>query len=182
MAGWLSCATAVLLSHTLGWNSSYARQVIFGIFVAYHSQPECSKALVYGIAWKGLQCALIALITVMGFRGLLPGTSTTKWTGPGKVLLFPCKTTHSRLFPKKHSFAYSYLVVGIPVGWEGASGGMVSSSPRKLSWFPLSKISWYNVDPADHLEHGEAHLGLRHKLDAYLESEVRAGNLGTPTG
>lgn len=173
MAGWLSCASAVLLSHTLGWDSSYIRQVIFGIFVAHHSQPDHSKALVYGIAWRCLKYALVGIITLMGFRHFLPVTSTTKWADPGKVLLFLCRTTHSRLFPKKHSFAYSYLAVGIPVGWEGVSGGMVSSSFRKPAWFSLSNpnASWYNVDPADHLEHGQAHMGLRHKLDAYLKSE-----------
>lgn len=112
-----------------------------------------------------------------GIRCLLPLTSTTRWTGPGKVLLFPCKTTHSRIFSRRHSFAYSYLVAGIPVGWEGVSGGLVSSSSRNLSWLSLTNTCWFKVDPADHLERGDAHLGLRGKLDAYLKSEVRAGNL-----
>lgn len=175
MAGWLSCAAVVVFFHTLGWDSSHTRQLIFGTFVAYHSQPNPIDALVYSFAWKGVQYTLIGLVIFQGFQCLLPKTSTTKWTGPGKVLLFPCKTTHSRLFPKKHSFAYSYLVVGIPVGWEGVSGGLVSSSSMKRSWSSLSTTCRFRVDAADHLERGDAHLGLRGKLDAYLKSEVRAG-------
>ncbi|KAL8910450.1 MAG: hypothetical protein Q9171_004244 [Xanthocarpia ochracea] len=46
-----------------------------------------------------------------------------------KPLLFPSKTSHTRLFPKKHSFTYSYLLVGIPVGWRVVADlGFISNS------------------------------------------------------
>lgn len=102
------------------------------------------------------------------------------WHGPTRVLLFPCRTTHSRLFPKKHSFSYSYLVVGIPVGWEGVAGGLVSCGVKAesslSSWFSLKQSlrkGWFDVDAADYLQHGDAHLGLRGKLSQYLKSQVR---------
>lgn len=89
------------------------------------------------------------------------------WNGPGRPLLFPCQTTHTRFFPKKHSFAYSYLMVGIPVDWTGVAGGMISNE------YDTGAKGWYNIDAADYLERGNGHLGLRGKLDAYLESQVR---------
>lgn len=100
--------------------------------------------------------------------------------GFGKVLFFPCRTTHARLFPKKHSFSHSYLVVGIPVGWEGTAGGLVSSGIQEqndglLSWLSLgltSKKAWYDVNAADYLERGRGHLGLRGKLDEFLKTQV----------
>jgi hypothetical protein len=102
-----------------------------------------------------------------------------QWDGPGKVLLFPGRTTHSRFFPKKHSFSYSYLVVGIPVGWEGNAAGMVSVGVKKQtglsSWFsldPRGRSGWFTVDASDYLERGKGELGLRGKLDAYLRTQV----------
>ncbi|EXF76641.1 hypothetical protein CFIO01_13548 [Colletotrichum fioriniae PJ7] len=106
-------------------------------------------------------------------------TEPRKWkTTPVKPLLIPCTTTHRRTFPEKHAFVYSYLVVGIPVGWRGNYGGMVSCDVDKagwLSWFSLAPRpagrGWFHVDPADYLERGNGHLGLRGKLDAYLTSQ-----------
>ncbi|OTA70672.1 hypothetical protein K449DRAFT_321436 [Hypoxylon sp. EC38] len=88
------------------------------------------------------------------------------WNGPGRPLLFPCRTTHTRFFPKKHSFVYSYLLVGIPVGWTGAAGGMISNDEHSTG-----VSGWYKIDAADYLERGSGHLGLRGKLNAYLESQ-----------
>lgn len=176
-AEWLSCATAALLFHTLGWNSRYAKQIIFGICVAYHSQPETSKALILNLACKSLQYVLIGLVTFQAFRCLLSVASTTTETGQGKVLLMPCKTTHPRLSTQKHCVSHPYLLVGIPVDWEGTSGSLVSSSFKRPSWPSLLKTCCYNIDPADHLEHGEANMGLRGKMDAYIRSQVRASSL-----
>jgi len=38
------------------------------------------------------------------------------------------------MFPKKHSFPYSYVVVGVPVGCEGAAGGMASACRERDVW------------------------------------------------
>ncbi|EFQ29173.1 hypothetical protein CGRA01v4_11601 [Colletotrichum graminicola] len=112
------------------------------------------------------------------FLGLAAGTrDAAKWTTPVRPLLIPCTTTHRRTFPEKHAFEYSYLVVGIPVGWSGTYAGMVSSDVQAPGWTSLFSVSpqpgkgWFDVDPADYLDRGNGHLGLRGKLDAYLESQ-----------
>ncbi|KAI0472856.1 hypothetical protein GGR56DRAFT_586101 [Xylariaceae sp. FL0804] len=92
--------------------------------------------------------------------------SQPSWTGPDRPLLFPCQTTHTRLFPKKHSFDYSYLLVGVPVGWSGVAGSMISTDGQEQSG-----KGWFHIDPADYLERGKCHLGLRGKLDEYLDSQ-----------
>ncbi len=83
------------------------------------------------------------------------------------------------MFPKSHSFAYSYLVVGVPVGWEGNANGMVSAGAKSetglwswFSWDGSAQRGWYDIDAANYLQRGSGHLGLRGKLDAYLESQV----------
>jgi hypothetical protein len=97
---------------------------------------------------------------------------------PAKPMLFPCKTTHTRLFPKKHSFSYSYLYVGVPVGWRGSSGGLLSADEPKdekpwyMKWLSFRPGSWFSVDGDHYLARGHVEGGLRGKLDAYIQSEV----------
>lgn len=92
---------------------------------------------------------------------------------PLKPLLFPCRTAHTRLFPKKHSFSYSYLFVGVPVGWAGSAGSMVATGTEDVSGnVPGSFAAWFRVNARDHLDRGKAHIGLRGKLRVYLESQV----------
>lgn len=172
--GWFPCATAVLLLHLLGFDSPYIRQLVFGISAALNWQSGDSSTSILAISAGYLHYVVIVSAVVQLAKALLAKTNSPEQQhGPGQVMLFPCKTTHSRTFPKKHSFDYSYLVVGIPVGWEGISGGLVSSSSAKPSWFSPSTKGWYHVDPADYLERGNGRLGLRGKLDAYLQSQVR---------
>ena len=102
------------------------------------------------------------------------GRSTIPFKRP---LIFPCRTAHTRMFPKKHSFSYSYLVVGIPIGWRGSVGSFLSADLKSLPedtlrTRPMSK-SWFNVEAADHLNRGTNKDGLKGKLDTYLESQVR---------
>jgi len=96
-----------------------------------------------------------------------------------RPLLFPCRTKHTRLFPKKHSFSYSYLFVGIPVGWKGCIGSLLSADLQSLGGKDINSEgyskwgkSWFSVDAADYLSRGEAHLGLEGKLHAYLRTQV----------
>ena len=94
-----------------------------------------------------------------------------------KPLLFPCRTTHTRLFPKKHSFSYSYLCVGIPIGWQGSLNSFLSVDFRGhltgkayQQWWP----SWFSIMSSDYLNRGSHTAGLKGKLDDYLESQVCA--------
>lgn len=147
-------------------------------FFTYHLLRVQSLDYVYRI-FKGIS---VALVLVRIFRAFWTSPPAAKWDGFGKVLLFPCQTTHSRLFPKKHSFAYSYLVVGIPVGWEGVAGGLVSAGVTEnegsliSSWFslkPTLKRAWFDTNAGDYLERGKSRLGLRGKLDEFLRTQVR---------
>ncbi|KAG6251446.1 hypothetical protein E4U23_000614 [Claviceps purpurea] len=113
--------------------------------------------------------AASVLLSALNQKGL-------KWTGLGRPYLIPCKTTHTRLFPQKHTFIYSYLVVGIPVGISGNSNGMLSASNERLQGFRgfLSNIlcgTWYKVNAFDYLQRGFSEAGLRGKLDTYLQSQ-----------
>ncbi|CAJ2503237.1 Uu.00g106310.m01.CDS01 [Anthostomella pinea] len=116
------------------------------------------------ISVLGITAVAFAIVSYSG-RGK-KSDNASAWKGPGRPLLFPCHTAHTRLFPKKHSFSYSYLLVGIPVGWSGVAGDMISAGGNGQGG-----KGWYRVDAADYLERGNGHLGLRGKLDAYLKSQ-----------
>lgn len=96
-------------------------------------------------------------------------------------MLFPCQTGHTRFFPKKRSFKYSYFQVGIPVGWKGSLGGLLSADvpADTRSWyrriFSLREgAAWMVVNGDDYLGRGHSENGLRGKLDEYLVSQVRS--------
>lgn len=169
---WVPCATTITLTNALGLDSRRTKQLLFALFVALEWLPYHSQALLLTWCWTAIQYALITLVILQVARSLLATSSTAKWKGHGRVLLFPSKTTHSRFFPNKHSFVYSYLVVGIPVGWEGVSGGMVSLFSSEQPWVSRLRRGWFHIDPADYLHRGDRHLGLRGKLDAYLRTQV----------
>lgn len=86
-----------------------------------------------------------------------------------KPCLLPCRTTHSRLLPTKHSFSYSYLYVGIPVGWTGRAGSILSadSDLDKRN----TRKTWFSVAAEDYLARGVHELGLKGKLQDYLTSQ-----------
>lgn len=78
-------------------------------------------------------------------------------------LLIPSRTTHSRVFPQKHAFSYSYLFVGIPIGLRGrVSNALSIDSPQR---------SWFDVRSEDYLIRGNRELGLAEKLKRYLHTQ-----------
>jgi hypothetical protein len=96
-----------------------------------------------------------------------------------KPLIFPCRTSHTRMFPKTHSFSYSYLYVGIPVGWRGSSGALLSvgseaflSDHEQPEHGPQTTKSWFHIEASDYLNRGDHGLGLKGKLHTYLNSQV----------
>ncbi|KAI0446208.1 hypothetical protein F4803DRAFT_58463 [Xylaria telfairii] len=86
-------------------------------------------------------------------------------SGPGRPLLFPCRIMNAPILPTKRSFEYSSLLIGVPVGWNGVAGGLVSVDCE----VPGFK-TWYTIDAVDHLIPGPTHLRLRDKLDWFLTS------------
>jgi hypothetical protein len=111
-----------------------------------------------------------------------PATKEEPGDKDPKPLLFPARTTHTRLFPKTHSFSFSYLLVGIPVAWQGSTGGMLAadqgSHGHQKSQKSSSGSSWYTVHASDYLDRGNGHLGLNGKLRDYLQSQVRTALVG----
>ncbi|OWP01756.1 hypothetical protein B2J93_2348 [Marssonina coronariae] len=78
----------------------------------------------------------------------------------------------------KHSFAYSYLLVGIPVGWQGSVGGMISvdSDEKPRTWFQWLSVmgntgAWFTINGDDYLERGHVEGGLDGKWRRYLEGQ-----------
>jgi len=130
--------------------------------------------------WNQLCVAVLPSAVAIGVSFLMLSAlnrKAAKWRGFGRPFLIPCKTTHVRLFPQKHSFSYSYLVVGIPVGISGNFNGMILVSNEQCQAFMgfLSKVlrgAWYNVNASDYLQRGFSDTGLRGKLDTYLRSQV----------
>ncbi|KAL2687251.1 hypothetical protein Neosp_004804 [[Neocosmospora] mangrovei] len=124
----------------------------------------------------GLLAGVILPTSVLGYRllGRILNVQPVKWDGPGRPFLVPSRTTHTRMFPKKHSFSYSYLVVGVPVGYSGNANGMISANVSGASsWlsYILGRRAWFDVNPADYLQRGHGDDGLRGKLDDYLENQ-----------
>lgn len=84
----------------------------------------------------------------------------------------PCETTHTRLFPKKHSFSYSYLLTGLQVGWKGSVGDVLSVETENHEDAPKKVAKdWFVIDAGDYLERGYGQLGLKGKLHLYLRSQ-----------
>lgn len=161
--------------------------ILLVLFIVWRIYPVVSEALddnVTSHLVKSTEGLLVASIVFQILRISWISWNTvdiSDWDGPGRPLLLPCLTKHSRIRPKGHSFQYSYLVVGIPLGWTGTLGGLLSSAVEDqsskgfLSWFslrPRPRKGWYDVDAGDYLDRGNAHLGLRGKLDGYLKTQV----------
>ena len=82
-------------------------------------------------------------------------------------LIIPGRISHARLFPKHHSFSYSYLMVGIPIHSPNRGNWVLSIDQR--AWW---KRGWLRVEAADHLGRGCDKDGIHSKLRSYLESQV----------
>lgn len=85
-----------------------------------------------------------------------------------KILIFPGRISHTRLFPKHHSFSYSYLMVGVPIHSNNKGTRLLSVDDERAWW----KRGWLRVEAADHLGRGGNERGIHGKLRWYLESKV----------
>ncbi|KAG9647134.1 DUF1365-domain-containing protein, partial [Aureobasidium melanogenum] len=123
------------------------------------------------------------LILLMIFAGLIAwrGEAESYKAAPEQIgesskeqflppLLLPGRTTHSRMFPQKHSFSYSYFSVGVPVNFKGRAGSMLSSN---LELLPPSqrRKGWFDVNASDYLYRGGEECGLEARLRCYLRGE-----------
>lgn len=97
---------------------------------------------------------------------------------PLPPVLIPGRTTHTWLSPKKHSSSQPSLSVGIPVGWRGCAGSVLSADVEQL---PSSEQcrGWFHVNAKDYLSR-DAHECLEHKLRHYLREQVSLGTRAKP--
>jgi len=141
--------------------------------VQYLIEIYFDKTIAFNVASTATCVTLVyqVLRYVNGIQG--PSTSTDEF--PAKPMIFRCATSHTRISPKKHSFNYSYLLVGVPVGWKGSVGGMLSADDERENsswlWAKPGK-AWHVVNGDDYLGRGHSADGLRGKLRDYLKSQV----------
>lgn len=78
-------------------------------------------------------------------------------------LLIASRTNHARIVPEKHAFSYSYLFVGIPVGFQGSVNGVLSVDSEHPDWF--------DVQSKDFLFRSKTQRGFEEKLKRYLHAQ-----------
>ncbi|QGA15190.1 hypothetical protein EYB26_002846 [Talaromyces marneffei] len=84
-----------------------------------------------------------------------------------EALVFPGRTSHTRVLPKVHSFLYAFLIIAVPIRNCKSNWFAAIDNKTKLWW----RRGWLQVDSPDHLHRGDDKRGLSHKLDQYLESK-----------
>lgn len=168
----------------------------FVIILLHMTCPQLDRTLFFTCAAWNLRSSLLSICYNLARSKYTLGISTFAftiwagynflWTTPRTsspshqdlptIYLIPCRVSHKRKTPKIHAFSYSYLTVGIPVGYRGCVNGLISVDESDLPTSWLSGIwrlrSWFRVDSSDYLERGSNRLGLRGKLDNYLISQV----------
>ena len=128
--------------------------------------------LSHGIIILSLVGGVCLLITSYIAWGTMPSGAQLDEASAFRPTFLPCRTTHTRLAPTKHSFSYSYLYVGIPVGWTKAAGSILSADSNviqpKTTWL---RKTWFSVESEDYLERGHHERGLAGKLEDYLVAQ-----------
>ncbi|KAL1590411.1 hypothetical protein WHR41_00810 [Cladosporium halotolerans] len=166
---WLQDLTLLLLSHACytAWAGYWSIPRIYGWISSSY--------------WDDAMQIYILVFSMLGVCGICAGGITHRgnqldeqhFHGPARTaaieeallppLLIPSKTTHSRMFPQKHSFAYSYLFVGVPVGMTGRTSQALSVDG--------SPSSWFNIRSSDYLFRDAGNTSLAEKLRIYLEKQ-----------
>ncbi|XWW93474.1 hypothetical protein V2A60_001407 [Cordyceps javanica] len=133
-----------------------------------HGQSVLGAALIAA-------CGVLFVRFVVLTAPLTISDTSPRWAESAGSFFIPSRTTHTRFFPEKHSFAYSYLTVGIPVGLRTRVNGilsvdMPSESPSR-GWWAWLLSPLYEVDGANYLARGSDKGGLRGKLNRFLRSQ-----------
>jgi hypothetical protein len=86
-----------------------------------------------------------------------------------KPFILPGQISHTRLFPKYHTFMYPYLMVAVPVR-SCPSNWLLSIDSAAKSWWSRG---WLRVEPQDHLGRGDE-TSLSQKLNNFIQAQVRS--------
>ena len=118
-----------------------------------------------------LLVALVLLLTSTHRRKVDSGIKTVESTSNHGVEILQtqiirCKISHSRLFPVKHQFTYSYLSVGMPVRTPN-SNWLLSIDVQ--NWW---RRGWLHVTGNDHLHRLSHETTVLDKLNHYLRQQV----------
>ena len=132
-------------------------------------------------SWAIISAATLAALAVFGYISATDNddrkshveplaSDTNRWTlEHPKAFIIPCRTTHTRMFPKKHSFGYNYLLCGFPVvpGLTTPEGMDLPDGKDKFlgRW-------WLRIRADDYLARGQADLGFYGKLKVFFRERV----------
>lgn len=153
-----------------------ARMPDYGMFIP-RIYASAAKSCLYAFA-SMMIISLVRALQILRTKDTLNTPEDARFI----PMLFPGQTTHRRFFPKKHHFSYSYLMVGVPVPWQGSVGSMLSVDTESISsswwsYFSLystrKKDAWFTVNADDYMSRRAIKGGLRAKLDEYLIEQVR---------
>jgi hypothetical protein len=176
---------------------SYDRQIkmdsiLFGILNVYSVRggledaiwtrwKELDVSLAAGL-WNPLSCAwiIMALLALLlrwrsyhksfAIKNLPCGVSAWTLQYP-KARIFPSQIKHARMFPKRHSFEYSYLQCGFPI----VPGGVTADGTEIGCGHDLRLGSWWlRIRAEDYLSRGNSALGFYDKLKLFLTEQVCA--------
>ena len=168
-ATWLQDLTLMLVLHA-----------VYALSTGLWSLPRIYHSVSTSCSDEAMQIYIL-LFSMLGMCGLSAGgivhrgkrLEEREFHGPKRTaaieeallppLLIPSKTTHSRMFPQKHSFGYSYLFVGVPVGMAGRSSKALSVDG--------SPPSWFNIKASDYLFREMEELSIAEKLKLYLDKQ-----------
>lgn len=157
----------------------YLKVTVFAIFLL--NQKSILRSVSSLVQRQTALCVVPVLVLPAAWL-LLHNRAQTQEQGEGRDTglpqgqylapkFFECRTTHARLFPKKHSFSYSYLLVGVPIGWRGATIPVLSSDVPASHGSTTSSKTWFSVHAEDYLERGFHVDGLAGKLRDYLTTQ-----------
>ena len=137
---------------------------IFAWRTVYSVLPEAFANL--AIALRVVQACFYLAKALSGSEARFDlESSSTALLQQSPPTLFPCRTTHTRLIPSKHSFSYSYLFVSVPILGSLSVNSILSTDPA------LGRpVTWFSVHAEDYLARGRHVHGLKGKLDDYLTS------------
>ncbi|BCS04779.1 uncharacterized protein AKAW2_80580A [Aspergillus luchuensis] len=155
------------------------KDFVYLVFVAAHLMLKMTDAglreilgLLIFLAVSSILFILVRLVIAALWRQhLIVHNPHVRPDFLGRPLLFPAKLSHARRFPatERYNYWYDYFMIGIPVGFRGRIGNLISIDNQPTSESFLEKC-WFTIDPAYYLEPGSGDRTLEEKLHIFLHN------------